>query len=163
MAGRLLVAWAQARSPESLATWSGVALGRSRPGVRTNGERPFRRSRRDRDGNTGLATAPIVRVATMELIAISSISRKACEKAPASAIRIWRDRMDEKDAPHRRLLQEAKAASGAKTDTDTVRPGLEALVRHAAYQRLSTLRGAESPARAVPRRRERALSTRHSV
>ena len=32
-----------------------------------------------------------------------------------------------------RLLQHAKSVSGAKTDTDTVRLGLEALVRRAAY------------------------------
>jgi hypothetical protein len=34
-----------------------------------------------------------------------------------------------------KLLNEAKLASGAATDTDTIRLGLEALVRHAAYER----------------------------
>ena len=53
------------------------------------------------------------------------------------------------------LLQEARAASGAGTDTETVRLGLEALVRHAAYQRLLALRGSEPQARDVPRRREK--------
>jgi hypothetical protein len=53
------------------------------------------------------------------------------------------------------LLRSAKAAAGAKTDTDTVRLGLEALVRHAAYQRLRALRGSEPGAREVPRRRPR--------
>jgi Arc/MetJ family transcription regulator len=53
-----------------------------------------------------------------------------------------------------RLFQEAKAACGATTDTDTVRLGLEALVRHAAYERLRALRGGEPHARDVPRRRE---------
>jgi hypothetical protein len=62
-----------------------------------------------------------------------------------------------------RLLREARAASGAKTDTDAVRLGLEALVRHAAYQRLSALRGAEPGARHVPRRRERTTAGRHSL
>ncbi|HVH58555.1 MAG TPA: type II toxin-antitoxin system VapB family antitoxin [Vicinamibacterales bacterium] len=62
-----------------------------------------------------------------------------------------------------RLLREARAASGAKTDTDTVRLGLEALVRHAAYRRLSALRGTEPRAREVPRRRERTSGARHSV
>jgi Arc/MetJ family transcription regulator len=62
-----------------------------------------------------------------------------------------------------RLLREARTASGAKTDTDTVRLGLEALVRHAAYQRLSALRGAEPRARDVPRRRERPSSAKHSA
>lgn len=54
-----------------------------------------------------------------------------------------------------KLFQEAKAACGATTDTETVRLGLEALVRHAAYERLRALRGAEPGAREVPRYRER--------
>jgi Bacterial antitoxin of type II TA system, VapB len=43
------------------------------------------------------------------------------------------------------LLREAKSAAGAKTDTDTVRLGLEALIRRAAYERLRALRGSERP------------------
>jgi Arc/MetJ family transcription regulator len=58
------------------------------------------------------------------------------------------------------LLKEAKIASGAATDTDTVRLGLEAIVRHAAYQRLSALRGSEPHAQDVPRRREKPSSGR---
>ena len=54
-----------------------------------------------------------------------------------------------------RLFSEAKQACGASTDTDTVRLGLEALVRHAAYERLRALRGSEPQARDVPRQRER--------
>lgn len=54
-----------------------------------------------------------------------------------------------------KLLKEAKEACGAKTDTDTIRLGLEALVRHAAYQSLRTFLGTEPHARDVPRRRER--------
>jgi len=53
------------------------------------------------------------------------------------------------------LFKEAKAACGATTDTETVRLGLEALVRHAAYQRLRALLGTEPGARDVPRRRDR--------
>ena len=53
------------------------------------------------------------------------------------------------------LFREAKEACGAATDTDTVRLGLEALVRHAAYQRLRALRGSEPRAQDVPRRREK--------
>jgi Arc/MetJ family transcription regulator len=34
------------------------------------------------------------------------------------------------------LLEQARSACEASTDTDTVRQGLEALVRNAAYQRL---------------------------
>ena len=62
-----------------------------------------------------------------------------------------------------RLLREAKAASGAKTDTDTVRLGLEGLVRRAAYERLRALRGSEPQARETPRRRERPASAKHSA
>ena len=53
------------------------------------------------------------------------------------------------------LLRDAKSASGARTDTDTVRLGLEALVRRGAYERLRALRGTELHARDVRRRRER--------
>lgn len=55
------------------------------------------------------------------------------------------------------LLREARAASGAATDTETVRLGLEALVRQAAYRRLRALRGSESRAADVRRRREAVL------
>lgn len=60
------------------------------------------------------------------------------------------------------LFREAKAACGAATDTETVRLGLEALVRRAAYQRLSALLGSEPHARDIPRRRKRASSKRKS-
>ncbi|MGA9627638.1 MAG: type II toxin-antitoxin system VapB family antitoxin [Bryobacteraceae bacterium] len=53
------------------------------------------------------------------------------------------------------LFKEARAACGATTDTETVRLGLESLVRHAAYERLRALGGSEPGARDVPRRRER--------
>ena len=56
------------------------------------------------------------------------------------------------------LLAEARAACGATTDTDTIRLGLEALIRHASYQRLRALRGSEPGARDVRRRRERSAS-----
>jgi len=54
------------------------------------------------------------------------------------------------------LLAEAKTAIGVTTDTATIRAGLEALVRHAAYQRLAALGGSEPDAleTAPPRRRE---------
>ena len=52
------------------------------------------------------------------------------------------------------LLQQAKAACGAITDTEAVRLGLESLVRQAAYERLRALLGTEPDARDVPRRRE---------
>ena len=54
-----------------------------------------------------------------------------------------------------KLFQEAKVACGATTDTETVRLGLEDLVRHAAYERLRALRGVEPRAQDVRRRRER--------
>jgi Arc/MetJ family transcription regulator len=52
------------------------------------------------------------------------------------------------------LLAEARKVSRAGTDTETVRLGLEALVRRAAYERLRALRGSEPSARDVRRRRE---------
>jgi hypothetical protein len=59
-----------------------------------------------------------------------------------------------------KLLKEAKAACGAATDTETIRLGLEALVRHAAYQRLRSFLGSEPDAQDVPRRRERPRAKR---
>jgi Arc/MetJ family transcription regulator len=61
------------------------------------------------------------------------------------------------------LFEEAKAACGAKTDTETVRLGLEALVRHAAYQRLRALVGSEPDAQDVPRRREPPATKRQTA
>lgn len=48
------------------------------------------------------------------------------------------------------LLKEAKVACGASTDTEAVRLGLEALVRHAAYERLRAFCGTEPHARNTP-------------
>jgi Arc/MetJ family transcription regulator len=62
-----------------------------------------------------------------------------------------------------RLLRDAKIASGAKTDTDTVRLGLEALIRRATYERLRALRGSEPQARETPRRRERSSTRKRSA
>jgi hypothetical protein len=62
-----------------------------------------------------------------------------------------------------RLLRDAKSASGAKTDTETVRLGLEALIRRRAYERLRALRGSEPGASDIPRRRERSASAKHSA
>jgi hypothetical protein len=58
------------------------------------------------------------------------------------------------------LFSEAKVASGAKTDTETIRLGLEALVRQGAYARLRALRGSEPHASDVARRRESPLAKR---
>jgi len=56
-----------------------------------------------------------------------------------------------------KLMREAKAACGASTETETVRLGLEALVRHAAYQLARTFGGSERGQEQidVPRRREK--------
>ena len=59
-----------------------------------------------------------------------------------------------------KLLSQAKQSCGATTDTDTVRLGLEALIRHAAYERMRALRGSEPRARTVPRRREKAAKSK---
>lgn len=58
------------------------------------------------------------------------------------------------------LLAEAKAACGGTTDTQTIRLGLEALIRQAAYERLRSLRGTEPHATDVPRRREKPVRKR---
>lgn len=52
------------------------------------------------------------------------------------------------------MLRDAKEACGASTDTETVRLGLEALIRNAAYQRLRKFGGTMKDAEDVPRRRE---------
>ena len=54
-----------------------------------------------------------------------------------------------------KLLQEARTVSRAATDTETVRLGLEALIRHAAHERLRALRGSDPAARDAHRRREK--------
>jgi hypothetical protein len=59
-----------------------------------------------------------------------------------------------------KTLREARAACGATTDTETVRLRLEALIRHAAYQRLRRLRGSEKGATGVPGRRAAARMKR---
>jgi hypothetical protein len=61
------------------------------------------------------------------------------------------------------LLREARSVSAAKTDTETVRLGLESLIRRAAYHRLRALRGSEPRARETPRRRARSSSAGHSA
>ncbi|MDQ2777792.1 MAG: type II toxin-antitoxin system VapB family antitoxin [Acidobacteriota bacterium] len=61
------------------------------------------------------------------------------------------------------LFEEAKMACRATTDTETVRLGLEALVRRAAYERLRELRGTEPQAQDVFRRREEASTRRKNA
>jgi Arc/MetJ family transcription regulator len=61
------------------------------------------------------------------------------------------------------LFASAKAACGARTDTETVRFGLESLVRRAACARLRALRGAEPSASDVKRRREKPPRSKHRV
>ena len=58
------------------------------------------------------------------------------------------------------LLKEARSVSGGRSDTETVRLGLEALVRQGAYERLRALRGTEPRAADVPRRRESTSKTK---
>jgi hypothetical protein len=62
-----------------------------------------------------------------------------------------------------KLLKEAKAACGASTDTEAVRLGLEALVRHDAYQRARSFLGSEPDAQDVPRRREKPARRRDAA
>lgn len=58
------------------------------------------------------------------------------------------------------LLKEAKLACDAGADTEAVHLGLEALVRHAAYERLRVLRGSEPHPTNVSRRREKPVIRR---
>jgi Arc/MetJ family transcription regulator len=60
------------------------------------------------------------------------------------------------------LLARAKLACGATTDTETVRRGLEALIRHATHRHLRALRGTEPAADDVSRRRGLPRSTRRT-
>lgn len=70
------------------------------------------------------------------------------------AISIWQNQMVKKTLNiDDRLLESAKKACGASTDTETVRLGLESLLRREAYERLRALRGTEPGARDIPRRR----------
>ena len=59
------------------------------------------------------------------------------------------------------LLKAARSAARAQSDTEAVRLGLEALVRQAAYDRLSALRGKEPGATDVPRRRPARRAAKH--
>ena len=60
------------------------------------------------------------------------------------------------------LLRDARSVSGARSDTDAVRMGLEALVRQGAYERLRAHRGKEPQSTDVRRRRE-AAAAKHSA
>ena len=62
-----------------------------------------------------------------------------------------------------KLFSQAKQACGATTDTETIRLGLEALVRHATYERIRALLGSEPHARPVTRRRERASKSKRKA
>jgi hypothetical protein len=62
-----------------------------------------------------------------------------------------------------KLLSEARSVTRAATDTETVRLGLEALIRHAAYERLRALSGSEPGALDVPRRREKRSRKRRAA
>ncbi|MGH9414238.1 MAG: type II toxin-antitoxin system VapB family antitoxin [Terriglobales bacterium] len=53
-----------------------------------------------------------------------------------------------------KLLAEARASCGARTDTATIHEGLLALVRRAAFERMLQYAGSEPNAQNVPRRRE---------
>ena len=62
-----------------------------------------------------------------------------------------------------KLLHQARTVSRATTDTETVRMGLEALIRHAAHERLRALRGTDATARDTPRRREKPARKRRGA
>jgi len=79
------------------------------------------------------------------------------------AIHVWQLQTYEEDQHvDDEILAAAKDACGAATDTQTVRLGLEALIRRAAYQRLRALVGSEPTVKDVPRRRKPVGSPRKS-
>jgi len=60
------------------------------------------------------------------------------------------------------LIRKAKIACGAATETETIRLGLQALIRHRAYQNTRALLGTEKDALDVPRRREKVVTRRRA-
>jgi len=58
-----------------------------------------------------------------------------------------------------KLLKDAREACGAKTDTETIRLGLEALVYRAAAERMIAYFGSEPDAEDIPRRRDELTET----
>jgi Bacterial antitoxin of type II TA system, VapB len=62
-----------------------------------------------------------------------------------------------------KLLKDAREASGASTDTEAIRLGLEELVRSEAYKRIAAYLGSEPDAKDVPRRREPPAKRRRQV
>lgn len=63
------------------------------------------------------------------------------------------------------LLRNARAATGAGSDSEAVRLGLEELVRKAAVQRMRSLLGSEKgkPVGDVPRRREADVASKRKL
>ena len=62
-----------------------------------------------------------------------------------------------------KLLKAAREAVGGATATETIRLGLEALVRRSAMKRLVSYFGSEPNAQDVPRRREKPKSKRKAA
>ena len=62
-----------------------------------------------------------------------------------------------------KLLKEAREAVGGVTATETIRLGLERLVRDAAYKRIQAYFGSEPDAKDVPRRREKPKTKRKAA
>lgn len=64
-----------------------------------------------------------------------------------------------------KLLKDAREASGAKTSTEAIRLGLQALVQSAAYERMRAYAGSEPDALdyEAPRRREEPAKRRRST
>lgn len=95
----------------------------------------------------------------------TSAARYSPDRRPDDiTIHLWHNRMAMKKTlnVNDELFQEAKIASGAATDTETVRLGLQALVRRAAYERLRALRGTEPHAQDTPRLREKPAKRRNA-
>ncbi|MBM3759250.1 MAG: hypothetical protein FJW36_03275 [Acidobacteria bacterium] len=61
------------------------------------------------------------------------------------------------------LLKKARQACGADTDTDTLRLGLESLIRRNAYEQLRKFRGSQLMKSAPPRRHEAPVRKRKAA
>jgi hypothetical protein len=116
------------------------------------------------DDASHLTSVALPHVSTADNSGVQSVRPDDSKALTQGAIHIWHNGCMKKTLHiDEQLLREAKSAAGARTDTDTVRLGLKALIRRAAYDRLRALRGSEPRARDVRRRRERSSSARHSA
>lgn len=144
-----------------------VAQQAQNPSPMSDTTRPHPRVAESRAAGERVTLIGSLRCALCRCREVRRVARRGCRRRGASpgttARVVKRDAHVVERRLRNTLLREARAAIGARSDTDTVRLGLEALVRQAAYQRLRALRGTEPRAADVRRRREEAGATKHSA